>query len=148
MWIDNKLLLTIDEAEEQIARWNETDGSYPRNHVYSLYHDREAGTTPPLPGMRDQDLIPRTRAGVGHVVGQGGDCWCGARHADAVPGDHVSLPSEYEGMPMMYMPYADEGVESVEGVEGNLEWMQPQPKSEPIPQAASAACDPSDLDYI
>lgn len=54
-----KVCLNEEEAESQIAIWNEAgDGS--QTHLYSLYDPSadEAGRTPKLPGMRDIDLDP------------------------------------------------------------------------------------------
>lgn len=115
--IGGKVCLTEEEACEQLTEWNARDSQVPNSHFYSLYAPErdEYGTTPPLPGMSDWDMKPRTRAEVGHVVGQGGCCWCGERHADAVPGDPVSMPWENEGLPLMGDPRPGTRVTDVNG---------------------------------
>lgn len=119
--IGGKVCLTEDEAVQQIVQWNAIDVSdppgTPNTYIYSLYTPEmtEAGVTPPLPGMSDQDMQPKTRAGVGHVVGQGGCCWCGAFHQDAVSGDPVSLPEQFgHDVPFMAAPFATYGPDPVD----------------------------------
>lgn len=57
--IGGVVCLNEDEAESQIAIWNES-GEGSRTHLYSIYDPKadEAGRTPRLPGMRDIDLDP------------------------------------------------------------------------------------------
>lgn len=123
MMIGGHLALTLDEGIDQCREWSENGLGHPNPHKYILFaeEDVEAGTTPLLPGMRDRDFLPRTRAEVGHVVGQGGICWCREHHADAVPGDPVSLPSENEGM-LAVEPKA--GHWEYDGDLGNPQWKE------------------------
>lgn len=99
--IGGRLCLSESEAAHQLARWNYPDGE-EMGHHYSIYDPDqqeagvEAGVTPKLPGMSDRDVVresSRTRAEVGHVVGQGGPCWCGEHHLNARPGDPVWIDS-------------------------------------------------------
>ncbi len=103
--IGDKAYLTLDEALLQCDEWTRSTLDDNRYVVYGGA-DVETGVTPFLPGMADRDFLPRTRAGIGHVVGQGGRCWCGDRHADAVKGDPVSLPA---GTDYADVPFAAQG---------------------------------------